>query len=84
MKPADLIGWMCSRVVALADVYDALTSKRVYKDAFAHDIAKSIIVKDAGTHFAPEVVDAFLAAEQPFIDIRERFRDNGAAGLAAA
>lgn len=65
----------CGRVVALADVYDALTSKRVYKDAFSHEIAKAIIVKDAGTHFAPEIVEAFLAVESSFIEIREQFRD---------
>lgn len=74
---------LCGRVVALADVYDALTSKRVYKDAFAHEIARSIIVKDAGTHFAPEIVDAYLAAEQSFIQIRDRFRDSPAQSAAA-
>ena len=67
---------LCGRVVALADVYDALTSKRVYKDAFSHSIAKAIIIKDAGTHFAPQVVDAFLATEAAFAGIRERYRDN--------
>ena len=63
----------------LADVYDALTSKRVYKDAFAHDVAKGIIVKDSGTHFAPEVVEAFLASEQAFIAISDRYRQPRAA-----
>ncbi|MBC7782690.1 MAG: response regulator [Burkholderiales bacterium] len=67
---------LCGRVVALADVYDALTSKRVYKDAFSHDIAKAMIIKESGTHFAPEVVAAFLAVEPQFMEIRERFRDN--------
>ena len=61
--------------MALADVYDALTSKRVYKDAFSHEIAKAIILKDAGTHFSPEMVEAFLATEPAFIEIRERYRD---------
>jgi putative two-component system response regulator len=67
---------LCGRVVALADVYDALTSKRVYKGAFSHDIAKAIILKDAGTHFAPEIVEAFLAVETSFNEIRERYRDD--------
>jgi putative two-component system response regulator len=66
---------LCGRVVALADVYDALTSKRVYKDAFSHSIAKAIILKDAGTHFAPQVVESFLATEASFTAIRERYRD---------
>ena len=57
-------------MVALADVYDALTSKRVYKDAFSHDIAKAIIMKDVGTHFSPEIVEAFLATESEFIEVR--------------
>ncbi|HZL34098.1 MAG TPA: response regulator [Tepidisphaeraceae bacterium] len=70
---------LCGRIVALADVYDALTSKRVYKNAFAHEIAKSLILKDVNTHFAPEMVDAFLAAEEAFTAIRERFRENLAA-----
>jgi len=72
---------LCGRIVALADVYDALTSKRVYKNAFAHEVAKSIIAKDAGSHFDPAVVEAFLAAEQAFIDVRERYQ---AATAAAA
>ncbi len=62
--------------MALADVYDALTSRRVYKGAFSHAIAKGIILKDTGTHFDPAVVRAFLAAEQDFIAVRERFSDH--------
>jgi len=73
---------LCGRLVALADVYDALTSKRVYKDAFSHDIAKAIIVKDSETHFAPQIVHAFLASEQDFIAVRDQFRD-GATAIAA-
>jgi putative two-component system response regulator len=66
---------LCGRIVALCDVYDALTSKRVYKDAFAHDIAKSIIEKEAGSHFDPAMVAAFLAAEQAFVAVRSRYQD---------
>jgi putative two-component system response regulator len=67
---------LCGRVVALADVYDALTSKRVYKDAFTHDIAKAIIEQDRGTHFDPQVVEAFLETELAFTQVREKFRDS--------
>ena len=57
--------------MALADVYDALTSKRTYKEAFSHQKAMEIIVKDRGTHFAPDVVDAFMAHDEEFRRIRE-------------
>src|SRR5262249_44512435 len=66
---------LCGRIVALADVYDALTSKRVYKPAFAHHIAKSMIVESSGSHFDAAIVNAFIANEQQFIKIRERFND---------
>ena len=52
-----------ARIVAVADVYDALTSRRVYKEAMPHEQAKAIILRDRGSHFDPEVVDAFLRAE---------------------
>jgi putative two-component system response regulator len=66
---------LCSRIVALADVYDALTSKRVYKNAFAHEVARGIIIKDSGTHFEPAIVDAFIAAQSAFIAIREQYHE---------
>jgi len=61
---------LSARIVAVADVYDALTSRRVYKDAFSHHVARNIILKDSGTHFDPDVVDAFLAVEAEFVSIR--------------
>ncbi|MDX1962712.1 MAG: response regulator [Pirellulales bacterium] len=64
---------LCGRIVALADVYDALTSKRCYKDAFDQLVANSIITQEAGTHFDPEIVAAFLEIEDQFVAIRERF-----------
>ncbi|HEV3340300.1 MAG TPA: response regulator [Pirellulales bacterium] len=64
---------LCGRIVALADVYDALTSKRVYKDPFEHDVVRSIITAESGTHFDPDIVQAFLATEQEFIAIRRQF-----------
>jgi putative two-component system response regulator len=65
---------LAGRIVALADVYDALTTKRVYKESFAHDVARSIIVEESGTHFDPDVVKAFFESEDDFIKIRERFK----------
>jgi putative two-component system response regulator len=61
---------LCGRIVALADVYDALTSKRVYKEVFSHEKARNIVIQARGTHFDPDVVDAFLANEEKFIAIK--------------
>lgn len=60
-----------ARIVALADVYDALTSKRCYKPAYSHTDARANIVSETGTHFDPDVVEAFLARELDFVRIRE-------------
>ncbi len=55
------------RIVALADVFDALTTKRPYKDAFPFEKAVEMIIQERGTHFDPNVVDAFL---KKIVDIR--------------
>jgi putative two-component system response regulator len=68
---------LAGRIVALADVYDALTSKRAYKEAFAHATARSIIVAASGSHFDPAVVDAFVNVENQFIAIRTRLNETG-------
>lgn len=52
---------LSARIMAVADVFDALVSKRVYKDAMGIEEAYSILVKDAGTHFDPELVQVFVA-----------------------
>jgi response regulator RpfG family c-di-GMP phosphodiesterase len=62
---------LAARIVAVADVYDALTSKRFYKEAFLHEKAKQIISDLRGSHFDPAVVDAFLGLEAEFNRIRE-------------
>jgi putative two-component system response regulator len=74
---------LCGRIVSLADVYDALTSKRTYKAAFRHGLAKSIILEESGTHFDPDVVGAFLEVEGRFIEIHEQFAAEPAALLGA-
>jgi putative two-component system response regulator len=66
---------LCGRIMALADVYDALTSRRVYKDAYSHEKARTIVVQARGTHFDPDVVDAFLANEQKFWQIQQQLSD---------
>ena len=66
---------LSARIVAIADVYDALTSKRVYKDAFSHEKALEIIKNDSGTHFDPDVVEAFLMNAEDFRRVREEMHD---------
>ena len=64
-----------ARLMALADVYDALISQRVYKKAFSHEQAKSIILDARGSHFDPRVVEAFANQELQFIAIAKKFQD---------
>jgi putative two-component system response regulator len=61
--------------MALADVYDALISKRVYKPPMSHEEAAAIIVKGKGSHFDPDVVDAFLALGNTFRNIALAYAD---------
>ncbi|MCI0420305.1 MAG: response regulator [Acidobacteria bacterium] len=64
---------LCARIVAFADAYDALTSKRVYKDMVSPDESKRRLLTDRGKHFDPEVVDAFLTREADFLKILNEF-----------
>jgi putative two-component system response regulator len=75
---------LSSRIVALADVYDALRSRRPYKDAYSHEAARKMIVDGRGTQFDPDVVGAFVASESDFLAIREVFDDEGVSGSANA
>ena len=63
------------RLMALSDVYDALISKRVYKNALTHDEARTIILEGRGTHFDPDIVDAFIITEVKFLKIMRKFKD---------
>lgn len=62
-----------ARLMALADVFDALISPRVYKAAMSFEKASSIIEAGRGAHFDPDVVDAFIACHDAFIDIANRY-----------
>jgi len=66
---------LSGRLMALADVYDALISKRIYKPAFSHQKATQIIIEGSGSHFDPEVIQAFLAIEEKFVTICANFQD---------
>jgi PAS domain S-box-containing protein len=61
-----------ARIVALADVYDALTTKRFYKEAYTHEKSRQIIFSLNGSHFDPQVVDAFAVLESEFKRIHEQ------------
>lgn len=68
---------LAGRVMALADVYDALRSERVYKPALSHAEARQILIDGAGTQFDPVVVAAFLVVEPQFERISAGFADVG-------
>ena len=62
---------LSARIIALADVYDALTTRRFYKEAFSHDKAKNMIILLKSKHFDPQIVDAFLAVQEKFNRVRK-------------
>ena len=65
-----------ARLMALADVFDALTTPRVYKAAMSNDEARAIIVTERDRHFDPDIVDAFLGIFEEFIAIAQRYRES--------
>jgi putative two-component system response regulator len=67
-----------ARLMAIADVYDALISSRIYKSAMSHDEAVAIIGEGRGTHFDPDIAEAFLANHEGFLAIAKRFTDSDA------
>lgn len=62
---------LAARIMAIADVYDALTSKRVYKNALPHQVAMNIIVEGSGSHFDPMLVQSFCRQQDAFRKVRE-------------
>lgn len=66
---------LSARLMAVADVYDALISARVYKPAFSHEKAMAIIVEGRGAHFDPMVIDALLSQESAFKRIAATYQD---------
>lgn len=65
---------LCGRITALADVYDALTTRRPYKPAFSHEESCEIITNSRGTQFDPRVVDAFLRCAEHFRETNHRLK----------
>jgi putative two-component system response regulator len=67
---------LAARLMAVADVYDALISRRVYKDGMPHEKAVSIIVEGKGSHFDADMVDAFVETQGQFQEVAKRFADS--------
>lgn len=67
-----------ARIIALADVYDALITSKVYKDGVPHDKAVQIIFSERGAHFDPDMVDAFVEIQDSFAEIAKRYADTDA------
>jgi putative two-component system response regulator len=64
-----------ARLMAVADVYDALVSRRIYKEGMSHEKAVQIIVEGKGRHFDPDMVDAFVEIQGEFLAIAQRYAD---------
>lgn len=67
---------IAARIMALADVYDAMLCKRCYKESYEHDFVKSEIVKGKGSHFDPVVVESFLRQEKLWLTVAARYDDS--------
>jgi putative two-component system response regulator len=66
---------LCARIMALADVYDTLRSKRCYKSENSHNKTKNIIISEFEKHFDPEIVKAFIALEDKFIEVYDKYSE---------
>jgi putative two-component system response regulator len=67
---------IAGRIAAIADVFDALTSKRPYKEPFSVEKSLAIIQEGRGSHFDPDVVDAFFAIQDEILMIKKRYDDD--------
>jgi putative two-component system response regulator len=69
---------IAARLMAVADVYDALISRRVYKEGMPHEKAVQIMIEGRASHFDPDMLDAFLEIQEEFRGIAQRFTDSDA------
>jgi len=74
---------LAARIFSVADVYDALVSKRVYKAAFSHAVAKNIVLQGEGTQFDPDVIQAFIRCEEKFHAMAQALTDEPLESTAA-
>lgn len=68
---------LCARIMALADVFDALTSARPYKAAMPYEKARDIIIADSGKHFDPDLVEVFVENFDAFVAIGQHYDGGG-------
>ena len=68
---------LAGRIVAIADVFDAMTSRRPYKEPFSIEKTLSLIMEARGSHFDPDVVDTFFEIKDDILGIKNVYRDNG-------
>jgi len=76
--PVGLVGEeipLSARIVSIADVYDALASRRVYKDAFPHEKCVEMILQESGKQFDPQLVEVFLTIQEQFREVAVRFAE---------
>ncbi len=66
---------IAARIVAIADVYDALVTRRRYKAAYTQDVARSIIIQEKGSHFDPRLVESYLKSEDAFVEIYDSLKE---------
>ncbi len=66
---------LSGQLMAVADVYDALISRRVYKAPFSHERAVEIIIEESGTRFDPDIIEAFIILQEEFNNIAKQFTD---------
>jgi len=64
---------LCGRIIALADVYDALRTKRPYKEPWSHEKVVDLVLSERGKHFDPRIVDIFMENSHLFFDISESY-----------
>ena len=75
---------LCGRIMAIADVYDALICRRRYKPSFTHEEAVALIEQGGGTHFDPQLTEVFLERQEVFRRIARDFPDEEHSDQAAA
>ena len=68
---------LCARIMAVADVFDAVSSKRCYRDALSLEECYGIIMRGRGQDFDPDIVDAFMLEPERVEEIYERMMDEG-------
>jgi putative two-component system response regulator len=67
---------LCGRIMAVADVYDALVDDRVYRKGMGHAQASSLIIESSGTHFDPRVVEAFKITQNQIAEIASKYQED--------